>query len=112
MAASATPLRVPTPGVMRGKFRFRRFNILNAADISDYEKLRTQANDPANGITIENIRDLKEIEEQRDSEGNMTRIERLYIIVQWWVDDSVKPKKKPEPELGFYMERPVKGEET
>lgn len=110
MTAKATALRVPTPGRFLGKFRFRRFNVLNAQDISDYEKLRTEANDPSSGVVIENIRDLKEIEEHRDAEGNMTRIERLYIIVQWWFNDK-KQSKKPEPEQGWYMERKAGGEE-
>lgn len=111
MSAKVTSLRVPTPGTFLGKFQFRRFNVLNAQDISDYEKLRTEANDPRNGITIENIRDLKEVEETRTPEGDMTRIERMYIIVQWWVNDKKPKGKKPNDEQGYYLEKPAGGQE-
>lgn len=108
MPAKASPVRVPTPGAFLGKFHIRRFNVSQDDDRLEYERIRTLGNKSDAGLTIENIRDLTETTEITDSEGNRVRQDRWYIVVSWWEKDTGKPANPPEPERGFYLERPAR----
>lgn len=109
MVAKASPVRVPTPGTFLGKFRIKKFDIGNNADLAQYEILRTKANRRGSGVVIENIRDLNEVTEITDADRNRVRNERWYIVVSWWEKDEqdVPDKNPPDPEQGFYVERAV-----
>lgn len=111
MTAKVSEVRLPTPGTFLGEFHIKRFNLSKDSDLQEYAKIRTAANTPGNGIVIENIRDLKETEETRSAEGDMTRVDTWFIVVSWWDNPDAKKKRRgPEPKDGFYMERPVKRE--
>ena len=108
MTAKVSEVKLPTPGTFLGEFHIQRFNLSRDSDLQKYAKIRTAANTPGSGIVIENIRDLKETEETRSAEGEMTRVDTWFIVVSWWENKDVKEKGKgPEPKQGFYHERPV-----
>ena len=111
MPAKVTPLRVPTPGTFLGDFKIKRFNIAEDQDRLEYERIRTQGNNPKSGIVIENIRDQVETNEMTDSEGNRFRNERWFVVVSWWEKKGAKdaPKNPPDSEKGFYVERKAQG---
>jgi hypothetical protein len=112
VAGKAAPLRVPTPGTYLGNFRIKKFDIGDNADLAEYEALRTKANKRSSGVVIENIRDLNEVTEITDAERNRIRNERWYIVVSWWEKEDQEPptKNPPDPEQGFYVERPARAE--
>lgn len=108
MTAKVSEVRLPTPGTFLGEFNIRRFNLSRDSDLKEYAKIRTKANSPGSGIVIENIRDLKETEETRSAEGEMTRVDTWFIVVSWWENKDIKGKKTaPEPKQGFYAERGI-----
>lgn len=110
MSAKVSEVKIPTPGAFLGEFHIKRFNLSKDSDLKKYAEIRTKANTAGSGIVIENIRDLKETEETRTAEGDMTRVDTWFIVVSWWENKAAKSKKKgPEPKQGFYMERPVQG---
>jgi hypothetical protein len=107
MTATASSVRVPTPGTFLGKFNIRRFDISREEQCREYERIRTSGNNPNSGIVIENVRDLSETTEVADAEGNRTRTERWYVVVSWWEKDVSTKPDPPKAERGFYVEKKV-----
>ena len=108
MPAKATVMRVPTPGTFLGKFRIKKFNISESDECREYERIRTLGNQASSGIVIENVRDLSEITEWSDDQGNKTRQEKWYIVISWWENDEVVKKDPPLDSERTYVERPAK----
>jgi hypothetical protein len=104
MAGKATKVNLPSYGRNLGKFHIQRFNIINADDRMQYERIRTLGSQPGSGIVIDHMKDLNEVEEHRDVEGNVDRIERWYIVVSWWENEDLtkKAESPPDTKSGFY----------
>lgn len=93
--AKVTPLRAAFGTQNLGEFKAVNFSMFNEEDLAKYAALRNRANNAANGINIEMMREYsrKSTVIEGSGEGQVTTSsEEIVLVVQYW-EKAVKSQK-------------------
>ena len=94
--AKVSEVKFSSGNRFKGEFVAKRFNLFEDADLTEYSKLRTEANQAGSGITIEHIREYTRKTTTCEGEGKeqiTTTTEEVFVVVQYW---RKKPKRRGE----------------
>jgi hypothetical protein len=98
----ATPLKAPFGAKNHGKFHIEKFNMFHEDDLEKYAELRNRANDTANGIKIEMMREYTRRTTTVDGQGETqvtTSSEEIILVVQYWEKAPKRAKGDNDEEL-------------
>ena len=92
--AKVTQVKAPFGSRNLGTFHAEKFSMFEDDDLERYAALRNRANDAANGIKIEMMREYSRKTTVREGQGEdqiVTTSEEIILVVQYWEN---KPKRK------------------
>jgi len=102
MAAKATPLRAAFGPQNHGQFRVQKFSMFEEDDLERYAEFRNRANQAANGIKMELMREYSRkttVVEGSGEEQVRTTSEEIVLVVQYWEKTPERQKGDNDEEL-------------
>ena len=102
MSGKATPLRAAFGTQNLGKFHAEKFSLFEVEDLERYADLRNRANEAANGIKIEMMREYtrRTTVVEGSGEGQITTSsEEIVLVIQYWEKAPKRQKGDNNDEL-------------